>query len=392
VSGATIYMESRPEVLYSLKWRCTKSLRSSQLPSKLLEYIPMERLFQPLLFFLARCSRNQLIRQIEFLRAENELLRKRLPKRRIRITLDEQKRLIKLGTAVGPGLHKLITIVAPSTYRRWIRNLNNRVPKKRTGRPRTPEAIRELVLKIAKETHWGYTRILGELRKLGYTGISRQTVVNILKREGIDPWPQRGPGTWDELLKIHAETLWQCDFFSKRLVSRRGIRQAFALAFINIATRRVWVSPSTLNPTTAWVEEQARAFTKHAEGNALKVGLVTRDRDRNYRQAFDNALRAKGADVMTLSYRSPNLNAYVERFVQSIQQECLDHFLIFGEKHFDYLVREYVEHYHTERPHQGLGNRVIADESPPAPLDSNDNVLCRTRLGGLLKHYHRTAA
>jgi putative transposase len=129
---------------------------------------------------------------IEFLRAENELLRKRLPKRRIRITLDEQKRLIKLGTAVGPGLHKLITIVAPSTYRRWIRNLNNHVPTKRTGRPRTPTAIRELVLRMAKETGWGYTRILGELRKVRGFKISRQTVVNILKAEDHTERPHQG--------------------------------------------------------------------------------------------------------------------------------------------------------------------------------------------------------
>ena len=93
-----------------------------------------------------------------------------------------------------------------------------------------------------------------------------------------------------------------------------------------------------------------------------------------------------------LSYRSPNLNAYVERFIQTIQVDCMDHFLIFGEKHFDYLVREYVEHYHTERPHQGLANGIVTGETLPAPPDSNDTVLCRTRLGGLLKHYHRTAA
>lgn len=126
----------------------------------------MERLFQPLLFFLARCSRNQLIRQIEFLTAENEILRKKLPKRRMHVSLEDRKRLIKLGDAIGPGLHKLITIVAPSTYCRWIRNLNNHVPQKRVGRPRIPEAIRELILKFAQETGWGYTRILGELRKL----------------------------------------------------------------------------------------------------------------------------------------------------------------------------------------------------------------------------------
>ena len=94
-----------------------------------------------------------------------------------------------------------------------------------------------------------------------------------------------------------------------------------------------------------------------------------------------------------LSYRSPNLNAFVERFIQTIQVECMDHFLIFGEKHFDYLVKEYVEHYHTERPHQGLENKIVVTKAtPPAPPDSKDTLLCRTRLGGLLKHYHRTAA
>ena len=216
--------------------------------------------------------------------------------------------------------------------------------------------------------------------------------MNIVKREGLDPWPRRGPGTWDELLKMHAETLWQCDFFSKRVLTSRAIRQAFALVFLNIATRRVWASPGTQNPMVAWFEEQAKAFMEHAEKNDLKVDLVTRDRDWNYRKAFDKALTDRGARVMMLAYRSPNLNAYVERFVQSIQQECLDHFLIFGEKHFDYLARQYVEHYHSERPHQGLENRLLTGEPPPALRDANDEIHCRTRLGGLLKHYYRAAA
>jgi putative transposase len=91
-----------------------------------------------------------------------------------------------------------------------------------------------------------------------------------------------------------------------------------------------------------------------------------------------------------LALCAPNLNVYVERFIQSIQVECLDHFLVFGEKHFDYLVREYVEHYHTERPHQGLANRLVTGEPPPAL--SAGGVACRTRLGGLLRHYYRAAA
>jgi putative transposase len=352
----------------------------------------MERIFQPLLFFLARCSRNELIRQIEFLKAENEMLRKRIPCRSIYLTDEERERLITLGQAIGDKVRHLITIVRPQTYCSWLRKLGNHVPRKRVGRPKTPAEIQKLILKIAEETQWGYTRILGELRKLGYTRISRQTVVNIMKQAGLDPNRRRRPGVWDDFLSKHAQTLWQCDIFSKRILSRIGIPQVFGMVLLNVATRQVWVSPCTKRPTGAWVKQQLDGFLLHAARNNLKVGLVSRDRDKLYRSNFDMILQRQGIDVQVLAYRSPNLHAYVERFIQSLQQECLDHFLVFGEKHFDYLVKEYVEYYHTERPHQGLGNRVVIGGTPPAPPDSNDTLLCRTRLGGLLKHYHRTAA
>jgi putative transposase len=350
----------------------------------------MERLYQPLLFLLARCSRNELIRQIEFLKAENELLRKRVPRKHIILKHAERDRLVALGRALGPVAAKLITIVNPETYLRWVRAVNEGRPKKRMGRPKTKAEIRELVVQIARETGWGYTRILGELRKQRIHSLSRQTVVNILKAEGLDPWPKRGPGTWDELLKMHAETLWQCDSFSKRMVTRRWIQQVFALIFLNVATRRVWISPSTCKTSEAWVEAQTKAFVAHVNEQGREAKLVTRDRDSKYRDTFDQVLKAQGVNVMRLSFRSPNLNAFVERFIQSVQQECLDHFLIFGEQHLDYLVREYVEHYHQERPHQSLGNVPLV--GPPPPDEGQGGVLCRTRLGGLLKHYYREAA
>jgi putative transposase len=127
-----------------------------------------------------------------------------------------------------------------------------------------------------------------------------------------------------------------------------------------------------------------------AQAQDLRVKLVTRDNDQIYKQAFDQTLRQEGVDVTRLALRSPNTNAFVERFIQTIQVECLDHFLVFGEKHFDFLVREYVAHYHEERPHQGLGNRLLHGQPPPESSDSS--IQCRTRLGGLLKHYHREAA
>ena len=242
--------------------------------------------------------------------------------------------MLELGQAIGPAVQHVITIVLYSTYRSWVRKLHNKESKKRMGRPRTPEAIRDLVLKIARENHWGYTRILGELRKLGCMYISRQTVVNILKAAGLDPDPRHRPGVWDDFLHKHAETLWQCDFFSKRILSRLGLPQVFAMVLINVATRKVWVSPCTKRPNGAWVKKQVDAFLLHAARNGRPVGLVSRDRDKLYRNNFDHILHVQGVDVNMLVHRSPNLNAFVERFIQSIQVECLNHFLVFGEKHF----------------------------------------------------------
>ena len=340
-------------------------------------------LVQPLLFFLARCTRNQLIRNIEFLKTENEILRKRYVWHHVTVRREDRERLIKLGEQIGPDLKRMIAIVRYDTYLRWVRQHKRLVPMKRSGRPKKPDEIRQLVLKIAQETGWGYTRILGELRKLGVNDISRQTVVNILKEQGHDPYSKRGPGSWDELLKMHAETLWQCDFFSKRVLSRLGMPQLFAMVLLNVATRRVWISPTTRHPTEVWVEEQAKAFIAYARTEDLKVDLVTRDNDQIYKRAFDQVMKEAGARPRRLALCAPNTNAYVERFIQSIQVECLDHFLVFGEKHFDYLVREYVEYYHQERPHQGLGNRLIGGEPPH---EGTGKVQCRTRLGGLLKH------
>jgi hypothetical protein len=169
-----------------------------------------------------------------------------------------------------------------------------------------------------------------------------------------------------------------------------SLPQLFAMVFINVATGRVWISPATRHPTEVWVEEQARAFIEHAKAEDLKVDLVTRDNNQIYKKGFDQVMTEAGIRPSRLALRAPNTNAYVERFIQSVQVECLNHFLVFGEKHFDYLMREYVEHYHTERPHQGLGNVLLNAEPPPDAVASD--VRCNARLGGLLKSYYGVVA
>ena len=153
------------------------------------------------------------------------------------------------------------------------------------------------------------------------------------------------------------------------------------MVFIHVASRRVYVSSCTAKPTSAWVCQQTRQFLAYAKQRELPLATISRDNDFLYRW-FDDVLAAEGVAARRTAIRAPNTNAFVERFIQSLQVECLDHFLVFGEKHLDYLVREYIEHYHTERPHQGLGNRRV--EEPPPDVGKGE-IVVRTRLGGLLK-------
>jgi putative transposase len=234
---------------------------------------------------------------------------------------------------------------------------------------------------------------MGELKKLGITPPSKNTVKNILKAVGLDPGPQRGEGTWDEFLTRHAASLWQCDFFSRNVLTTKGIRQAFVLAFLNVKTRRVILLPATYKPDAEWVEAQAEAFVDQARGEGLPVARLMRDNDGAFSTVFDEALRRKHVTVKKTQFRSPNMNAFAERFVQSIKQECLDHFVVFGAEHMDVLCSEYLEYYHTERPHQGRENELLVGNPPQrGELLKLSDVRCTTRLGGLLKSYQRKAA
>jgi putative transposase len=251
--------------------------------------------------------------------------------------------------------------------RRWIRESRKERhrPGAKVGRQRTDAQIEKLIVKLATETAWGYTRILGELKKLGIKSISRNTVKNILMRLGLDPGPKRGVGTWDEFLKLHAATLWQCDVLSKKVLTPKGFRDLFVLVFLHVGTRRVFAAPATFHPNEAWVKEQAAAFIRHVEETGLGADIVMHDRDSKFAASFDEALKAGKLRVQKAAYRSPNTVVFVERFIQTLGQECLDHFVVFGTQHLDHLCKEYLAYYHAERPHQGLEHELIVKPTPP---------------------------
>ena len=359
----------------------------------------MRHLWQAFVMLLAGSTDRQLALQVRYLRAENRILRSKLP-RRVKLTDRERRTLVKLGRAVGAGLKHLVSVVSYSTFRRWLRDdAGEGKPKtaaatrRKPGRPKKPDDLRELIVRLGKETGWGYTRILGEVRKLTTVKVSRQFVVNVLKEHGLDPTPRK-ERSWGDFVKAHAATLWQCDFFGVRVLTARGWKDAFVLAWIHVATRKVFTSEATYNPNAAWVEDQGRAFVRHVrEGRGPACATVMRDNDAKYTAAFDAGLTAAGVEVRPTPYRSPNLNAYIERWVQSIKFECLDAFVPLGLASLDLLVGEYVAHYHAERPHQSLDNKPIGGATATAEgVPQYAAVTCKTRLGGVLRHYHRAAA
>jgi putative transposase len=356
-------------------------------------------IYTALMVLLAKATDRELARIVSYLKEENRILRARLPEH-INTTPRERERLLRFGRNLGTAIHRVVTIVAPETFLRWLREERKAKPRKR-GRPRTAEELQKLILRMARENDWGYTRIMGELKKLGITPPSRNTVKRILKQAGLEPGPRRGEGTWDEFLTRHAATLVQCDFLNKRIWTPKGLRDVFVLVFLHVGTRRAFVTPATTHPTEAWVRSQTGSYLQHAEAEKLPVKMLFHDRDRKFTAAVDDDLAKRRIEVRKTAFRAPNTNAYVERFIQTIQQECLDHFVILGERHLNYLVSEWLEHYHKERPHQALGNEPLRKPTSRGHSKNNrakaanvpmSEVRCRQRLGGLLKSYSGKAA
>jgi putative transposase len=395
-------------IILKAAFRSAKSALRSRFPSILLlsAMASFRNVYTSLLLVIAGSTDRELARQVNYLKAENQILRSRLPGR-ISLTECEKNRLIRFAKNLGSALNELATIVHPGTIRRWIREAAAKSKARRkdkSGRPRTAKDIEKLILKLAKDNSWGYTRILGELKKLGIESVTRNTVKSILKRNGFESGPKRGPGTWDEFVNRHAKTLWQCDFFSKKIVSKSGLRDIFVLIFINVETRRVYISPSTYKPDEQWMVQQATTFIESTKAGGPKCKILMLDNDAKYSKLFMDAFEKGKIKTQRTPIRSPNMVAFAERFVQTIKQECLDHFVVFGHKHMDLLCQEFKDYYHEERPHQGLENELVIDgtrtkkrsksgttqsEAVSIPISE---IRCKERLGGLLKSYSRRAA
>jgi putative transposase len=352
------------------------------------------KIFNPFLLLLARLTSRELVETVQFLKEENKILRSKLP-RIVPVTKQERNRLLKLGESLGSALKEIISIVSHRTFLRWKAEKKGKTKKKAPNRNprRTPEEVRNLVIRLANENDWGYTRILSELRKLGEHKISRTTVRNILAAEGLDPGPKRGKGTWHEFIKIHWDTLIACDFFTKDVYTIFGKVTCYVLFFIEIKTRRVWIAGVTPNPDSAWMAQAARNFTMWCEDEVISPSYLIRDGDTKFTKQFDAIVEDTGATVKELPYRAPEMNSYAESWVGTIKRECLNNFLPLSVRHLEYIVNVFISYYNSRRAHRGLGNVPIGIGEPPKPekVTRKKGVVCHSWLGGVLRHYERAA-
>ena len=371
-----------------------------------------------------------LLKKLEYVLEENRVYRAVIERLdgRLKLTDAERIALAEKGKPLGQQLAEVITIVKPDTLLKWHRQLVARKwnyssqqgnEGNKVGRPPVTLEVKKLVVQFAEENPgWGYDRISGALANLGHT-VSDQTVGNILKEHSVGKTPERKRGlTWAEFIRRHKDVLWATDFFTAEIWTAAGLTTFYILFFIHIHTRRVVVGGITRNPDEAWMKQIARNVTAEGgdfspslpsvaggEGRGEEVQLnstlatqnsqtairyLIHDRDGKYCPGFDAVFESAGVQPLKLPSQSPNLNAFAERWVRSVKEECLDQLILFGQHSLRHALNEYLAHYHQERNHQGLDNVIPFPDSRAGPTTAK--IVKAERLGGLLKFYYRQAA
>jgi hypothetical protein len=195
--------------------------------------------------------------------------------------------------------------------------------------------------------------------------------------------------SWADFLKVHWNVIAATDFFTVEVWTLRGLVTDYVFFFIHLETRSVQIAGVTTAPNGEFMKQLARNLTDVDDGFLINSEFLIMDRDKKYTKEFRAILKREGVKPILCPVRAPNCNAFAERFVRSIKEECLNRMILFGEASLRRVLREYATHYHTERNHQGVGNQLL---KPPEIVSSiTDSIHCRERLGGMLNFYSREA-
>ena len=358
-----------------------------------LVYLALRRLFELVVLLLRSEATNEV--ELLALRQENAVLRRQIGRPAYqpagRVLLAALSRLLPRSSCLNA------LGVTPETLLAWHRRLVARrwtYPHRSPGRPRIKEESTALVLRLARENpRWGYRRVQGELIKLGVR-LAASTTAQILRDHGLGPAPRRTGPTWRAFLRAQESHIVATDFFTVDTVL---LRRLYALFFLELGRRKVWITGITPHPNAHWVTQQARNVTGAIVDAGVEVKFLVRDRDTKYVSGFDEVSRSEGVKILRTPFRTPNANAYAERFVRTVRSECPDRLLIVKAWHLEHVLRIYARHYDGFCPHQGLEQQIPVPASPhplppamPSPAQRR-RVHRRDRLGGLIHEYELAA-
>ncbi|MGH3143448.1 MAG: integrase core domain-containing protein [Gaiellales bacterium] len=279
--------------------------------------------------------------------------------------------------------------VKPDTLLRWHRQLGARrwtYSHRKPGRPPLGPSLRAMILRLARENpHWGYKRIVGELKGLGIS-VSATSVRKVLLGGGLRPAPERPRPSWRAFLRAQAASILACDF---RTVESAFLQRGYVHFVISLATRRIEYVACTSNPDGGWVAQQARNLIMGL-GDEQPFRFLVHDRDTKFSHAFDEVFRTEGIREIRTPVQAPNANAYAERWVRTLRAECLDRILILGRRHLEHVLRIYRCHYNEHRPHRALG-LLPPSGRDLTPLNAPARLQRRDLLGGLIHEYQAAA-
>jgi putative transposase len=347
-------------------------------------YLLMTRLFG----WLALLARSDASKDVEILVLRHEIAVLRRQAARPKPDWADRAMIAALARLLPRNL-RLQRIVTPATLLAWHQRLikNKWTYPNTSGRPPVPEEIRQLVQRLARQNpRWGHRRIQGELLGLGYR-VGAGTIRRILATAGLTPAPRRASPTWRQFLTSQAAVILACAFLH---VDTVFLKRLYVLFVMEIQTRRVHVLGVTKHPTGPWTAQQARNLLMDLGAHAGQLRFLIRDRDSKFTAAFDNVFTGNGARIIKTPVRSPRANSFAERYVGTLRRECLDHLLIYGERHLGRILAEYTRHYNEHRPHQSREQRPPLHE-PGQAVDMTARITHRQVVHGLISEYRRAA-